>query len=271
MFKRMLTNFLAFLLMLTALFSLSSCSNKIKLKASIKITFLSEAEYLSNNYEEILKTRQKAKDVSNNKVGPDQKIYVVIDLALSNIKKLGEDVEGNLSIALSSDFGSDFDYNVEDFPTSTHSETNNTINVPFKVRDGSNRKRTLRFIFSLKKHTDGDVKISSNFSVPYSFTNTKGKEKYINLNKGENPTASVTVNIDEDLQKESQLQYQLSSDGTYYSVIGLGTETGDKIVIPAKYKDIPVKEIASHAFMDAAHLKNVLLYEGLEKNRQFSL
>ena len=47
------------------------------------------------------------------------------------------------------------------------------------------------------------------------------------------------------------LAYTPSSDGTYYSVIGIGTCTDSHIIIPSMYNDKPVKSIAKDAFSKA--------------------
>ena len=265
MFKRRLTYILFFILIFSAVFMFSSCGNKIKMKGDIKINFLSEEEYLSDNYAEVLKTRQKNGDVSNNQIGPDQKIFVVIDLDLSRIKRLDENFVGNLSIAFSSDFGSDFDYNVEDFPTSEYSTENNAIKVPFKIRDGKNNSRSMRFILSLKKHTGGDIKITPTFSFTPYYYNEKDQSISVSLNGKSNIDASASVMIDEDIYPDSLLEYRLSTDGSYYIVAGVGAEITDKIRIPVTHNGIPVKEIDSYAFSDVNYVKNVLMYEGLEK------
>ncbi len=52
------------------------------------------------------------------------------------------------------------------------------------------------------------------------------------------------------------LIYTLSADFTYYSVTGYeGTDT--EVVVPHSYDDIPVREIASGAFLDKTHVTNI--------------
>lgn len=47
---------------------------------------------------------------------------------------------------------------------------------------------------------------------------------------------------------QSQLQFQRIADQEAYRVVGIGSEEGVDIVIPATYKDLPVTEIAPYAF-----------------------
>ncbi len=46
------------------------------------------------------------------------------------------------------------------------------------------------------------------------------------------------------------LAYRLSSDGTYYSVSGIGTATDTDVVIPSIYNNKPVKEIGEESFYE---------------------
>ncbi len=49
-------------------------------------------------------------------------------------------------------------------------------------------------------------------------------------------------------QGTNNLEYELSSDGTYYTVIGLGYSKSTNIVIPSVYEGLPVKKIGYYAF-----------------------
>ncbi|MBE5730716.1 MAG: leucine-rich repeat domain-containing protein [Clostridiales bacterium] len=46
----------------------------------------------------------------------------------------------------------------------------------------------------------------------------------------------------------SLLEFELSEDGTYYSVAGIGEYVGTHLVIPEEHNGLPVKEIGSYAF-----------------------
>ncbi len=63
--------------------------------------------------------------------------------------------------------------------------------------------------------------------------------------------------------EKSGLQYTISEDKAYYTVSGIGTETGTDIVIPAQYKGLPVKEIGRNAFSDCSGLKSVVISDGV--------
>ena len=47
------------------------------------------------------------------------------------------------------------------------------------------------------------------------------------------------------------LEYTLSADGSYYTVIGAGTSVGGEVVIPATHSGLPVKEIGRLAFSES--------------------
>lgn len=55
------------------------------------------------------------------------------------------------------------------------------------------------------------------------------------------------------------LQYELSSDETYYSVIGISDDEETTIVIPSEYKGLPVKEIADSAFANHSALTSITI------------
>ena len=64
-----------------------------------------------------------------------------------------------------------------------------------------------------------------------------------------------------------QLAYKLSDDGTYYICTGLsGYSLPSKIVIPAYYKDKPVKAVIGNGFVDFFDtVKEIVLSEGIEE------
>ncbi len=61
------------------------------------------------------------------------------------------------------------------------------------------------------------------------------------------------------------LEYRLSNDGTYYIVIGIGTATEKKIVIPNRYKGLPVLEIDSISFQNCTELLSVEIPESIQR------
>ena len=67
------------------------------------------------------------------------------------------------------------------------------------------------------------------------------------------------------------LAYTLSTDGTYYSVSGIGTCTDTDIVIPATHEGLPVKKIAANAFMDNATITSVMIPDGVTTIGEYAL
>lgn len=55
------------------------------------------------------------------------------------------------------------------------------------------------------------------------------------------------------------LQYTLSSDKTYYILSNAGSVTRSELVIPEKYKEIPVRALADNAFANCKSLKSISL------------
>ncbi|MBQ7778871.1 MAG: leucine-rich repeat domain-containing protein [Clostridia bacterium] len=61
------------------------------------------------------------------------------------------------------------------------------------------------------------------------------------------------------------LEYELSSDGTYYIVTEIGTCTDTELVIPSSYNGKPVKEIGTSAFYGANMFTSVTIPENITK------
>ena len=60
------------------------------------------------------------------------------------------------------------------------------------------------------------------------------------------------------------LSYELSDDGTYYIVTGIGTYTGDIVVIPPSINGVPVKKIGDEAFKNNEKITRVDLPNTIE-------
>ena len=58
------------------------------------------------------------------------------------------------------------------------------------------------------------------------------------------------------------LEYELSSDETYYIVTGIGTASGD-IIIPDTHEGLPVTYIGDHAFSDCSSLTSIEIPAGV--------
>lgn len=56
---------------------------------------------------------------------------------------------------------------------------------------------------------------------------------------------------------QQELEYSLSTDGSYYKVSGLGTVTSENVVIPSSYKGLPVKTVGANAFANNTSIKSV--------------
>ncbi len=63
---------------------------------------------------------------------------------------------------------------------------------------------------------------------------------------------------------ESNLAFELSTDGTYYIVAGRGECTAPNIEIPETYNDLPVKEIKEQAFYRDTILQKVICGKNVE-------
>ena len=78
-------------------------------------------------------------------------------------------------------------------------------------------------------------------------------------------TSLELPNFEEDTVQEGEMDgviYTLSRDRTYYLVTGYSV-VSDKVVIQARYNDLPVKEIDENAFIGHYTLKEVVIPEGI--------
>ena len=60
-----------------------------------------------------------------------------------------------------------------------------------------------------------------------------------------------------------ELTLELSHDGTYYTVMDIGTLTAKEVVIPAEYEGIPVKAIDNCAFENCTEITKVTIPESV--------
>ena len=67
-----------------------------------------------------------------------------------------------------------------------------------------------------------------------------------------------------------ELALELSHDGDYYMVIGIGTHKGKEVVIPSEYDGIPVKMIDNCAFENCTEIEKVTVPEGVEYMGNFA-
>lgn len=248
--KNKLTAVLFFLLTVTVLFTVTSCGNKTKIVSDASIKYLSEEEYLNNEAD--------SKNNSGLTVGVGEKGYVVVDFILSGLNKISEDAVANVEIDFSTNSIVTFNIEAEEIPTSDYSVSGASFDASFKVYDREKDEKTFRFIVSVTANGACELSVHARISIP-----DVADEKPIVLSGSTAAWGSVSVK--EAAVKESKLSYELSGDKSYYIVTGLDGETGDKIVIPDKYNDLPVKEISANAFSEIKYLKEITLPAELTK------
>ncbi len=72
-------------------------------------------------------------------------------------------------------------------------------------------------------------------------------------------SSAIACNKITDGAIQEELVYELSADKTYYIVSSATLFPEEKIIIPEKYKDLPVKEIRRFAFLNCTNLKSVTI------------
>ena len=83
---------------------------------------------------------------------------------------------------------------------------------------------------------------------------------------GEDENEPTDDPVDEDPEPElgEALVYSLSSDGSYYSVVGIGDERHTEIVIPDTYSGLPVKRIEQRALFAHPAMTTLLIGNNVE-------
>ena len=77
-------------------------------------------------------------------------------------------------------------------------------------------------------------------------------------------TQNINVYGKQSCTFDSNLEYELSQDQTYYIVKGLGECTSANIYIPDFHNGLPVKEIAKTAFYQSAQIEKVIIADNVE-------
>ena len=74
-----------------------------------------------------------------------------------------------------------------------------------------------------------------------------------------NENTDVDSDTNAQLKESEGLAFTLSDDESYYIVSGIGDCKDTDIVIPNKYKNLPVTEIGARAFYDCPSLTSVII------------
>ena len=234
-------------LLFSVVLSFSSCG-KPKINVNGTVKYLTEDDYYSGDIDDKLKDSLT--------VGVGERAYVVIDYVLSGISKIDENSVATVKVY----FEGASRFKVEDIPTTDYSgiENNTGYTMNIKIYDAEKNEKRFRFIFYVTKLSGGAVSFDAKFIIP----GENGKKK-ISASGNMYPDGHITV--DQSILVESKLDYQLSADGTYYTVTGIGRERGDVIEIPDKFRGVPVKEIADNVFSNVSYLTKVTLPSELTK------
>lgn len=257
-FKKKISVLLLLLIIIESLFVFSSCSSfKVRSEASIK--YLSQNDYFSGNFEDKLS--------DSFIVAPNEKAYIVFDYKVKGYngtkkKKNDKTLTAEFVFTFYAEDKKDIVLKVEDFPTSDYTYKEElgyrSYHAKIEAYDGMPDEMNYRFIISVSKPIKGEITINSELGFYYN----AGLESEIV--DAETTRISESLYVDGSIVPESRLEYQLSSDGSFYTVIGVGEELGNKIVVPKEYNWIPVKAIADNAFLSVTTAKEIVLHEGME-------
>lgn len=216
---------------------------QISVEQSVK--YLSYEEYMSGEYD------GKLKDSIEAPIG--EKFFAVIDYKLSAFKEIEETDTATVSVSAKSEYMPYLTLGVEEIPTSDYEIKNNTVTATFKLKDGGEAGKTYRVIVFIRASDRGNINISSEIS---------GKQ--ISFLGDKTVTSTPTVSEYQSTTTESQLEFVLSQDGTYYTVAGIGNELSGVITIPSYHENKPVKAISDNAFSNISYITEVYLPGTLE-------
>lgn len=258
-FKKQIAYLLVFLTLFLSVFPLSSCGNA-KPSSSLSMKYLTETDYFSGSVEE------KMQDSLT--VGVNEKGYVVMDFRLSNLKKVkktkkgGKFLTAEFYITCSASDKEQFDLKIEDFPTNkyTFSQEEKTYRADIQMHDGVEDELSYRFVISVSKPIAAEINVRAGVSFWY---NSDESSEGVGSECSSMETGKII--IDGTTSAESKLDYTLSSDGSYYTVTGVGGELKDTVDIPEEYNGLPVKAISDNAFIGVNSVKEFILHEGLVK------
>ena len=230
----------------------NSCKKEKEIRLIHKADVVSSAGYLNGPDYQSGRYDDKIQSDFPVTLAVGEKAYLVFDFKLSNETEISETATASVTMYINPSSGFDYDVAVEALPTTVYEKEDNTIKATFKVHDGINDGKAFRFILSVEGYEKGHIIITSQITGSGMF--------FVGGYK-----TSCSVAISDDIEPKSYLDYTLSSDGSYYTVTGLGKENRDTVSIPASYQGVPVKKIDSFVFMEAKHIKRIILNEGLEE------
>ena len=228
----------------------SAHQKHVKTQSSIK--FLSETDYKSGDID------AKLKDTLTMTVGEkyyaviDYKLYEPVGITETDRASIRVNVKGANAVWANGVLVSNrFTFDIEEFPTAEYNKDSTGIDASFFFTFNAEGVAEYRFIVSINPldavKVSVDAKLSGN---KISFV-LDGK-----------PEGSISTGDGEVVRS---LEYLLSADQSYYTVVGLGNENRDRINIPATYNGLPVKEIAAETFNGVKYLKEVKIPFGVEK------
>ncbi len=223
----------------------------VKTESSIK--FIADSDYKSGDID------SKLKNTLSMKVG--ERYYAVIDYKLYEPVGITETDRASIRINVRYPdaiwengvlITNDFSFGIEEFPTKDVTSDKTGMDATFFLNFSEEGTVKYRFIVSIDPHNTVKVNIDARIS---------GEKISFVLGS----TAEGSISTGEGDAADRSLEYQLSSDKSYYTVIGLGTENRDRVNVPQSVNGLPVKEIAAETFNGVKYLKEVKLPQGLEK------
>ena len=228
----------------------SAYKKHVKTQSSVK--FISDTDYKSGDID------AKLKDSLPMTVG--EKYYAVIDFKLYDPVGITENDRASIRINVKDENAvwengvlvtNRLSFDIEDFPTSYHEKNATGFDASFFLAFNSEGVANYRFIVLVNPYDTVKVNVDAALVAD--------KISFVLESK---PSGSISTGEGDGITRS--LEYQLSADKSFYSVVGLGNENRDRINIPATYNGLPVKEIAAETFNGVKYLKEVKIPYGVE-------
>ncbi len=212
----------------------------------LDIGYLEEEDYVDGKYEE--KNLRSSLDM---KVG--RTYYMVISSKISNLLNGSSQetltltvhfpsltvADGTLEFASSADFS--------ELMIESEKKISITVPMPSPEEESKELQCIIKIIPISLGTQDLHIEFSSN---KISVFGTKEQTK------------SILVNGEEKISEG--FDYQLSADKTYYTLVDIGTVAGTNLLIPSTYEGLPVKAVASRAFVEFKTIRSIEISEGIE-------
>ena len=216
------------------------------LLSELSVSYLESDKYVDGRYD-------KTSLLDSVEMSVGKNYYMVVSAKIKSLLTVKEsgNVTLNVRLAPYTVIDCTLEVAVSGSADETVDKTVKNISATFKIPEASEGDKEVTFIIKLTPAAVGEAKASVTFTAnEVSILGTSRMEKTL-------------VSTQNAIVSEG-FSYTLSNNGSYYTLVDVGTAKGAHFLIPSEYKGLPVKEIAPYAFEKIDTLKTVEISEGIE-------